>query len=676
MSSRRRNRPSGQQGSRWENLVRRAPVAALILCLATAVVYCRSTSAPFVFDSLTKIEENEAIRRLWPPTWLTFDRRPVAYFTFALNYAQGGASVFGFHVVNIGIHMAAACVLLGIARRTFDRSHRRPWREAAGSLAFSIALLWAVHPLQTQSVAYTVQRIESLMGLLFLLTLYAFVRAAESDHRRWWLAASVVSCYLAIATKEVAAMAPLLVLWYDRAFVAQSWRQIVRERVLYYAALAGSWAMLGLLMATRWSTYSGRAGAVAGLSSWEYLRSQPGVLLHYLRLVVWPRGQCLDYGWPVADSALEIALPGLVVVALLGLTVWAMFRRPRLSFLGGWFFLILAPTSSIVPIFDLAFEHRMYLPLAAPIALIVVGLFQCLLLWKEKHADSPGEPSDALLALVAPLAVVLLCVGHLRAQVYATEESVWSDVVAKAPRNPRGYLNLAGQLRERDAARARRLYETAQRLDPGSTAALHILVVDDEAAGNYEAAEETIRQAIADCEAKGLSSGFHRILMGEFLLRRQRPEEAVTWLEEGVRALRATPDVLDRQSKLAQALVSLGTAQQASDNREGAIASYQAAIEVLPEFAHAHALLGQSYMQRGDVDSAILHWRRAAAADPDWADIQMDLMRALLRQGNADGALRRLEAYRRLRPDELRGVSNAEFLQAMRQQIQAAATPE
>ncbi len=312
-------------------------VAAGILLAAGTLVYSNSFTGPFLFDGMLYVQQNPAIQKLWPPWAPMVDtNRPLGLWSFALNYALGGFNVWGYHTVNLAIHLAAALVLFGIIRRTLacGRLAAR-FRAAASGLALAVALLWLVHPLQTQSVTYLYQRFESLMGLLVLLTLYSFLRAQESTRPKGWYAAAAACCLLAVMTKEVAAVTPLLVLWYDRAFVASSWREIIRRRWAFYWGLAGTWVILAVIMVSQAGKYP-QAGVllVEKVTPVQYALSQAGVIVHYLRLCFWPLGLCLDYGWPVADRAAEIVPPLLLIGALLALTIWAAFRWPEWSFLG------------------------------------------------------------------------------------------------------------------------------------------------------------------------------------------------------------------------------------------------------------------------------------------------------------------------------------------------------
>ena len=232
-----------------------------------------------------------------------------------------------------------------------------------------------VHPLQTESVTYTIQRGESLMGLFYLATLYCVIRLDGGKSRLAWSAAAIASCLAGMACKGVMATAPITALLYDRAFLSASWKELLRRRKWLYAALAATWLLYPVLLAQAPGEWEQSAGfGYGGASPLVYAMTQPSVILHYLRLTFWPDPLCLDYGWPPVNGVAEALLPGLVIAGLVAATVWAWRRKPAWGFVGVWFFLILVPTSSFIPIADIAVEHRMYLSLAAVIALSVVGI--------------------------------------------------------------------------------------------------------------------------------------------------------------------------------------------------------------------------------------------------------------------------------------------------------------
>ncbi len=620
-------------------------LAFAIFALVAIVIYRNIFAAPFVFDSAAQIRDNWRIRQLWPAwDWLLYSQRPLSYFTFALNYAMHGYQLGGYHAVNLAIHVAAACVLFLIVRETLSAGRlKQRYESSAPWLALAVALLWLVHPLQTQSVTYTIQRMESLMGLFYLLTLYAMIRARRSPRPGRWLVASVVCCWLGMATKEVMVTAPLVMLWYAFVFridgtvdKGQPGQAMPRW---YFPSLFASWILFVVLI-RQLARYGGDAVNVAGVGSLDYALSQPGVILHYLRLCLWPLGQCLDYGWPVATGMNEIVPPALVLVALLAGVVWCIARQPAIGFVGGSFFLILGPTSSFVPIVDLAFEHRMYLPLAAVGTLLVLALFE-LMQWQVRRQLISRSSVTVVLALaVVSISAVLGYLTHQRNRSYESAVSVWSDVVNKAPNNSRGYNNLGAELlKQGQLQEAIEYFEEAIRIEPdyyeaysnlGSALttrreterAIQVLrkaiEIEPHFAGSHanlgnahsqlnqlEAAIQSFRRAI---EIDPAHSGAHTNL-GAVLARNGQIEEASGHFEMGVK--------LDPYDPVAH--YNYGNVLSLREATDEAMRHYELAIGLNANYAIAHMKLGELHRQRGNRDAAARHFGEAIRLNPDLA---------------------------------------------------------
>src|ERR1035441_2570568 len=220
-----------------------------ILAAGAIAVYSRTLSVPLILDDPLSIADNASIRRLWPiwpvlspPDEAGVGGRPMLNLTYALNYAVGGASVSGYHVVNLLIHVLAGVTLFALVRHTLLRPVlAQRFGSSANALALAVSAIWAWHPLQTESVTYISQRAESLMGLFYMLTLYCFIRGAEADgtgSRRIWFSLSVLACAAGIGTKEVMVTAPLLVFLYDRTFISGSFSGAWRRNWPPYLALA------------------------------------------------------------------------------------------------------------------------------------------------------------------------------------------------------------------------------------------------------------------------------------------------------------------------------------------------------------------------------------------------------------------------------------------------------
>jgi len=188
---------------------------------------------------------------LSPPRWSGITGRQLINLSLAVNYAVGGTRVWGYHALNLAVHILAGLTLFGIVRRTLLQPRLRGrFGAAANGLALTTAVLWTVHPLQTESVTYIIQRCESMMGLFYLLTLYCFIRGAASQRPRLWYGLCVTACALGMACKEVMVSAPLMVLLYDRTFVSGSFRVAWRRHGRLLGALAGTWVLLGYLVAS------------------------------------------------------------------------------------------------------------------------------------------------------------------------------------------------------------------------------------------------------------------------------------------------------------------------------------------------------------------------------------------------------------------------------------------
>ncbi|MCC6421478.1 MAG: hypothetical protein IT429_24940, partial [Gemmataceae bacterium] len=432
----------------------------LVLAAAAALAYGHTLGVPFLLDDTVSIVENPTIRDLRnlgavlsPPASSGFGGRPIANLSFALNHAVGGLAVRGYHVVNLAIHVAAAWLLAALVHRTLallaGRGHVAADEGSARLIAGGAALLWLLHPLQTESVTYLSQRTEALMALFYLATLAAFLHGATSGRSRW-LVLAVVSCALGMATKEVMVTAPVMVLLFDRTFVAGSFAAAWRLRHRWHLALAATWGLLLFLLLD----VQERGVGTAAVSSWQYALTSCRTILTYLKLAAWPAPLVFDYGTAVAAGFGEVWPHVLALGALLGATAFALWRRPVAGFGAAWVLLLLAPATSFVPVAGQTMaEHRMYLPLAAPAVAVAWMAYRWL-----------GRRS---IFATAALAAVLGAATFDRNRDYRDARTLWTDTVAKAPANARAHAALgAALLAEGRLSAARTSLQRAVELDP------------------------------------------------------------------------------------------------------------------------------------------------------------------------------------------------------------------
>ncbi|HTH47397.1 MAG TPA: tetratricopeptide repeat protein [Candidatus Limnocylindria bacterium] len=557
------------------------------------------------------MQRNPTITQLWPP-WKALSPprdgagvtgRPLVNLSLAVNYAFSGSSVFGYHLTNVVLHALTAFVLWRWLRRTL-RLPRAGMAGDAGLLSWCIVALWILHPLLTESVTCVVQRNEILGSLFYLLTLYGFTRTIEpspEDRRRkpgaattasrGWLALSVLSCLLGVATKEIIVTAPLVVFLYDRTFVAGSFAAAWRLRWRYYTALAATWLPLaGLVWLSR--QRGGTVGFGLGVSPWEYLLTQCQALVLYLKLTFWPHPLVLDYGWGFVRQLGQVWWQAMVVVSLLAGTGIALVRKPAIGFVGAFFFIFLAPSSSFVPLASQTIaEHRMYLPLAAIITLVALGL-----------RAIGGRPAlTVALALVIPLGWATV----ERNRDYRTELGIWIDTVSKRPDNARAQGNLG------------RAYLRLGRWEEAIAACKK----EQELAPGY------------------LGDAFANI--GHALTELGRSAEALPYFERG---LLTKPDDFDLHNNYGIALAALG---RWSD----AISQYQKAIQLQPDDGELHNNLANALDKSGRLDEALPHYETALRLRPDLTEGERNWARALAAAGRAPEALPHFEHLVKVHPD-------------------------
>lgn len=577
----------------------------LVVIAGIILAYSNTLRAPFVLDDHSSIRNNLSLRQLWPPAAAEIGGtrgRPVANASFAFNYALHGDDVRGYHVVNLAIHAASALALLGLARRTLRRPGvPRALAGAADAIAAAAALLWAVHPLHTESVTYLSQRTELLMGFFYLSTLYGFVRGIDSPaHRRTWHGLAVLACLAGMASKEVMVTAPVAILLYDRTFVAGSFVGAWQARRGFYLALAGTWLVLAVLMI---GLSERGAGLSLGITPLDYALTESGAVLLYLKLALWPAPLVFDYGLhaPTSFAAAWPCVLGLTVILLF--VGQALRHRPKLGFLLAWPFLLLAPTSSVVPVaLQPIAEHRMYLPLVAPAVLAAVLLRIAL--------RSGASVAVALLALGLGLAT------YQRNAVYADEVALWADTLAKRPNNGRAHANIGAALLARG-----RPSEALVHL----TRAIELQADDPHALTN----------------------------LGLLHAQSARFSDAIACFQ---RALQASPGLAEAHYNLGCVLAQTGRTAEAGT-------AFQQAIRFSPQHADAHNNLGVLLARVGRLESAVAHFSEALRVKPRDAEIyanradayakldrradaKADLERALRLRPDLDGARRQLESLR------------------------------
>lgn len=583
---------------------------AVALAAALALTYANSLSGAFVLDDQAAIVQNPHIRDLSrlrdllvPAADSPIAGRPLASLTLALNHAAGGLDVRGYHVVNAGLHVACALFVLALVRRTVIRwNAAHAGRVDAPLVSFAAALLWGVHPLNSEVVNYLSQRTESLMALCYLAMLYAALRAAvpaagltpaaqdRGRHRTRWSVCAVAACLCGALAKESIVTAPVIVVLFDRVFLFASWRSQWLARRWLYAGLAGAWLLVGAVVAA--GARAAVVGFSSGVSPWTYLLNQASVITTYLRLTVWPDALVAFYGWPqpmtVADSAPYLAFL-LVLLAVTGLALW---KWPPLGFLGAWFFITLAPASSIVPVStEVGAERRMYLPLVAVAVLVALAIETM----RRQAVRRAASPIAARFAGVGALVIILGGAGAL------------AFVTADRNSEYRTSLGLTQTIVERRP----------------TPVAHHMLAEELARAGRPDEAMSQLRLAIAGGNSRA------RYLLGQILAGRGQHDDALEQLEAFVRTYQPprplVPAWLEPPlTEVVPARFLLGRIYGARGEWDRSDEQARVILGLVPSHVGAHRLLADAAFARRQWADAIRHYGAYLARQPHDVESQIN----------------------------------------------------
>jgi len=415
-------------------------IQAAVLCLFTFLIYSNTFHNTFHFDDDPSIAQNYAIRNIANPKaiWDFWPTRFVTYLSFALNYSFHKFNLVGYHLVNLIIHILSGIFLWWLVLLTFQAPQMKNEKISRHkeSIAFFSALIFLAHPLQTQGVTYVVQRAVSLAALFYLASLCFYVkfRLANKNGLIYFLA-FLMFAVLAMFTKEMSITLPFAVLLYEFCFFK---KESTLKRKYLFVLLA----ILLVIPLTMFFTQSVNFGEfrktseeAPGISIIQYLMTQFRVIMTYLRLLFVPLNQNLDYDYSISKTFFSIpVLLSLAVLVSILIFGFKLFKKYRLlSFAIFLFFLLLVPESSIIPIKDVIFEHRLYLPMAGFSIFFTAGIYY---LFEDRKKE-----------LVIPLlSIIVVFCGLLtfsRNYIWNDEFSLWNDTIRKSPLKYRPYHNRA-----------------------------------------------------------------------------------------------------------------------------------------------------------------------------------------------------------------------------------------
>lgn len=637
-------------GNRWFHL--------LLVVMVGLVAYSNSFTVPFMFDDDTSIVNNPVIKDLGK--FLSGDgyvfnpRRFVGYLSIALNYHFGGLNVIGYHVVNLTIHImnallvyALTCLTLhtpflvsGAQVQCMENPSVTSLRSSSITTLMPLfaALLFVAHPIQTQAVTYIIQRLASLATFFYLASVVCYARGRitsvnsekgveKEGHSSFtirhspdlWYVLALFSALIAMRTKEIAATLPLAIMLYEFSFFSRLDR---KKALLILVPIAVTLVIVPMSMLLAGKPFGELLSDASQMSRETTLINRPvyfltqiRVISTYLRLLVFPVGQNLDYEYFLYDSFFltPVILSTLLHIALIGGAVLLFYMteqrgngpgkraKPvaRLIFFGVcWFYLALMVESSIIPIVDVIFEHRLYLPSVG----FVIAIAALAELLGQRYS---------MKAVCIPMACLILAFGVAtwkRNVVWADSLSLWEDTVAKSPNKDRPHYSLAYVLMQR-----KRFPESIQHLKKAISLNPDI-----------DFAKLGARVTLASLYER---TGDLDLAIGEY---------------EG--ALEYSPDEPVIHAEVATLYGKKGLIDKAINHS-------LAAIRLKPELAHAHKNLGTAYLVKGNIELAKHHLEEAIKIDPDIAEVHNNLGILAMKRGEREVAMTYFERAIQLKPE-------------------------
>ncbi|WP_235203342.1 tetratricopeptide repeat protein [Candidatus Magnetobacterium casense] len=603
-----------------------------------ALAYSNTLHGPFVFDDTHNIVDNPLIKdmRYFTDSHAVdgstagkgmkyfFRDRLFGFFTIAVNYTLGGLDVTGYHLFNITVHIINALLVYWLILLTLATPCHATTDPRRSSIALLCALVFVSHPVQTQAVTYVIQRFASLATLCYLLALVLYVKSRLTQFsvtRYATYVLSILSALAAMKTKEIAFTLPVIIVLFEAFFLGGN----LRTRIVWLIPIALTMLVIplshvgGVDSASGLATFDEVMRVESHTSRWQYLITQFRVLVTYIRLLLLPVNQNMDYDYPVYGTFLapEVFVSAVFVLSLFALGIylyrrWAIDktqngRRVRLVSFGIiWFFVTLSVESSIIPIRDVIFEHRLYLPSVG----FITALTTACVIAAERFI---GKTKGIAASLIACAIVISLSVAtYKRNYIWQDATRLWEDTARKSPGKVRPHNSLGSlYMRAGRFDDAIREYQSALTINP-NYAETHFNL------GSVYAATGRQEEAIAAYQtAIGLSPGYADAYnnLGVVYDQQGRLDEAIA---QYAIALRLAPNS-------AQVHNNIGKVYDSQGRYEEAISEFKVALELKPDYPMALNNLGNVYFKQGCFNEAVSRYTTALEIDPGFSLARQNL---------------------------------------------------
>ena len=628
------NKNSAQISLPWTHSL----VIVAILAGIAFLLYANSFQVPWQFDDRPNIVDNPSIYfhtfsadRLLRLLTNSYSEsiRFFSYFTFALNFYFGGVNVFGYHLVNLLIHTITGLLVFWFVLLTLNLPSQKGRYESIGiKVAFLTSVIFIAHPVQTQSVTYIVQRMTSMAGMFYLLSMIFYIRGRLSSGKEqvFYYIGMGLSGLLSIFSKENSFVLPFFIALYEIFFFRQWEEKSLHRPMLKISLILIALGLVGfVLLGGKYLHVIEEGYQYRDFTMSERVLTQFRVVLYYLTLMIYPHPSRLnlDYDFTISKSLFDpitTILSLILLILFIGIGLWKMKKWPLLSFFIFWYFGNLIIESSIFPL-DMVYEHRLYLPSIGPIFLFSLLLVR---VW-EKWA--PKKKREALfIGLVILITLPLSWSTIERNSIWRSEFELWTDCVKKSPHKGRPHYNLGYHYYNNgEVKKAVEEFGLALKLDPKMAPAHFNLGVIDYNEGRLDEAADRFRRALALRPQYAQAYAY----LGEINYRKGKAEEGLTEFE---RALRMDPDNI-------RTLTTMGQAYLRKGDLEKALIGFKRVVMIDPNHIEALVNLGEIYIKKGMFDQAFLEIQRALKLNSNHSYARSLLGIIYLQKGLLDEAI-------------------------------------
>jgi hypothetical protein len=612
-----------------------------VLLLLGIIIYSNSFNCSFHLDDIGNITDNAVIKLLdIKKIWEYSHNRFFGYLSLAINYHFGAFNLWGYHFVNLLIHLINTLIVYWLTRLILATPalNEETTKKQKLNIAFFTALLFVTHPLATQSVTYLIQRLASIAAMFYFLSVAFYIKArmTEAINKKIILfTLFLLSVVIALHCKENTYTIPFIILLVEAClFTKQKFSFNIKDyRIIagFIVTIIGLSIILYKFPLSIFNTIPPSFGTNYSITSTDYLFTQFSVIFKYIQLLILPINQNLDYDYPLSTGFFEprTLICFMLLLGLMAMAIYYFNRKRIISFGIGWFLITLSVESSFIPIADLIFEHRTYLP--SPIFFLVfVYLF-----FTKFSMKNMSLPSIVFLTI----GLIYAGMTFNRNKIWENEFTLWSDVITKSPEKARPWHGRADVYREQGQWKeAIDDYNEAIRINPNYVTALNNLGLVYKSTGQYDKAifyySKSISLDSTDVNAfinrgvvLGLTQRFDEAIkdMNKALAMHQKINTVYNnrgniyaMMQNWELALHDFDSAIALSPNYAAAYKNRGCVYLVTNKLDKAIDDFNKAIEISPNFTEAYFYKGEIYKQMQEWNKAIAEYDAALKIDPNY----------------------------------------------------------